>query len=266
MSAPERTERKAAPSFIKEFKSLVAKNVRGNMQLVSRVNELVKNAGKSLGPNRKKNDGKQSALLIRFLDFNLASYEILSSCTLDMLNGLVSAAEHSLFGEDTATAEAASPKACGEIKVEVRQGERLKAPFLVENQYNAPLEISFEAGELIAAVAPSLPSSHIAFEPATLTLDPKKKAVVMALVDVSKSFVVGQTYTSTIRVLGFPGKEVRLALTIHPPTELAGLAREAKPRNQTQATRTSKPSAKTTKSPAKSSKKTAGPSRRRAEA
>ena len=91
---PESDEKKAAPSFIKEFKSLVAKNIRGNMQLVSRVNELVKNAGKSMGHDRKKNDGKQSALLIRLLDFNLASYEILSSCTLDMLNGLVSAAEH----------------------------------------------------------------------------------------------------------------------------------------------------------------------------
>ena len=151
MPAPESAEKKAAPSFIKEFKSLMAKNMRGNMQLVSRVNELVKNAGKSLGPNRKKNDGKQSALLIRFLDFNLASYEILSSCTLDMLNGLVSAAEHSLFGKDTATPEAASPKVCGEIHVEVRQGERLKAPFFVENQYSAPLDISFEASELITS-------------------------------------------------------------------------------------------------------------------
>ena len=41
MPAPESAEKKAAPSFIKEFKSLVAKNVRGNMQLVSRVSELV---------------------------------------------------------------------------------------------------------------------------------------------------------------------------------------------------------------------------------
>lgn len=238
MPGPESAEKKAAPSFIKEFESLVTKNIRGNMQLVSRVNELVKNAGKSLGPNRKKNDGKQSALLIRILDFNLASYEILSSCTLDMLNGLVSAAEISLFGKDTATAEAASPKLCGEIQVGVRQGERLKAPFVVENQHSAPLDISFEASELITSVAPSLPSSHIAFEPATLTLDPQKKAVVIALVDISKAFVVGQTYTSTIRVLGFQGKAVQLILTILPPTEMAGLARKAKPKKQTRAART----------------------------
>jgi len=238
MPAPESAEKKAAPSFIKEFTSLVTKNIRGNMQLVSRVNELVKNAGKSLGPNRKKNDGKQSALLVRLLDFNLASYEILSSYTLDMLNGLVSAAEISLFGKDTATAEAASPKVCGEIQVGGRQGERLKAPFIVENQYNAPLDISFEAGELITSVAPSLPSSHIAFEPATLTLDPQKKAVVIALIDISKAFVVGQTYTSTIRVLGFQGKEVRLVLTILPPAKTAGLARETKHKKQTKTART----------------------------
>jgi hypothetical protein len=237
------------------------------MQLVSRVSELVQNAGKSLGPNRRKNDEKQSALLIRFLDFNLASYKILSTCTLDMLNGLVSAAEHSLFGKDTATAEAASPKVCGEIQVEVRQGEHLKAPFVVENQYSAPLDISFEASELIASVVPSLPASHIAFEPATLTLDPQKKAVILALVDISKAFVVGQTYTSTIRVLGFQGKEVRLALTILPPKEMAGLPRDAKPKKQDQGRPDkSKPSAKATRSPTESSKKTTRPSQRRAEA
>jgi hypothetical protein len=237
MPPPESDEKQAAPSFVKEFKSLVAKNIRGNMQLVSRVNELVKNAGKSMGPDRKKDDGKQSALLIRLLDFNLASYEILSSYTLDMLNGLVSAAEISLFGKDAATAKAASPKVCGEIQVGGRQGERLKAPFIVENQYSAPLDISFEAGELISSVTPSLPSSHIAFEPATLTLDPRKKAVVIALIDISKAFVVGQTYTSTIRVLGFQGKEVRLVLTVLPPTETAGKARETKPKKKPKAAR-----------------------------
>jgi hypothetical protein len=234
----ESPERKAAPSFVKEFKSLVAKNIRGNMQLVSRVNELVKKAGKSLEPDRQKSEGKQSALVMRFLDFNLASYEIMSSCTLDMLNRLISAAELSLLGKGAATAEAAPPKVCGEIQVAIRQGERLKAPFVVENQHSAPLDISFEAGELTAAAAPSLPSSHIAFEPATLTLGPQKKAVVVALVDISKAFVVGKTYRSTIRVLGFQGQEVRLVLTILPPAKMDELTRKAKPKRQTQAPRT----------------------------
>ena len=47
---------------------------------------------------------------------------------------------------------------------------------------------------------------------------------------------MGQTYTSTIRVLGFQGKEVRLVLTILPPTEMVRLARKAKPKKQTKAT------------------------------
>jgi hypothetical protein len=244
MPAPKSTEKKAALSLIEEFKSLMETSIRGNMQLISRVNELVKTAGKSLGPDRKKNDGTQSSPLIRILGFSLASYSVLSACALEMLNGLVSAAEHSLLGKDTATPEAASPQVCGEIHVETRQGERLKAPFLVENQYSTPLDISFEASDLIASAAPALPSSHIAFEPAALVLGPQEKAVIIALIDISKAFVAGQTYTSTIRVLGFQGKEVRLVLTILPPTETARPAVKAKPKKQTKTARRHKPSAK----------------------
>jgi hypothetical protein len=249
MSDPESAEKKAAPPLVKEFKSLVEQNIKGNMQLFSRVNELLKNAGELLGPHRQKSEGKQSALLMRLLEFNLASYEILSSGTLEMLNSLVSAAEASLLGNDAATASATAPKVCGEIQVEVRQGERLKTPFVVENQHKTPLDISFEAGELIATDSPPLPSSHVAFEPATLTLDPQKKAVVFVLINISQAFLVGKTYTSTIRVLGFQGQEVRLALTILPPMKKSALKQKAKPKKQTKASRTTrskKPSAKTT--------------------
>jgi hypothetical protein len=244
MPAPEIAEKKTVQSFIDEFKSLMETSIRGNIQLISRVNELVKTAGKSPGPDRKKKDGTQSSPLIRILGFSLASCSVLSACALEMLNGLVSAAEHSLLGRDTAAPEAASPQVCGEIHVEARQGERLKAPFLVENQYSAPLDISFEASDLTTSIAPALPSSHIAFEPAALVLGPREKAVIIACIDISKAFVAGQTYTSTIRVLGFQGKEVRLLLTILPPKETARPAGKAKPRKQTKTARRKKPSTK----------------------
>lgn len=242
MPGQENAEKIAAPSRLSELKSLVARNIQGNMQLVARVNALVKNAGQSLGPQRRRNEGKQSALLTRLLDFNLASYEIMSSCTLEMLNGLISAAEISLLGQEAATAAAAPGKVCGEIQVEVRQGERLKAPFVVENQYNSPLDISFEASDLTAATAPALPASRIAFEPAALKLDPRQKAVIMALVDISSAFVVGKTYSSTIRVIGFQGQEVRLRLTILPPAEKGEVIRSAKsaPRKKNSRTKRAK--------------------------
>lgn len=237
MTTSESTDKRTAPAFVNEFKALVEQNIRANMDLVSRVNELLKNAGQCLGSRGQKSEGKQSALLMRLLDFNLASYEILSSGTLKMLNGLVSAAEAALLGKKTAMAGDPSPKACGEIQVEVRQGERLKAPFVVENQHKTPLDISFEAGALIAGDAPPLPSSHIAFEPASLTLDPQKKAIVFALIDVSSSFLAGKTYTSTIRVLGFQGQEVRLAIAILPPMEKKKDAQKARPGKPTRNSR-----------------------------
>ncbi len=221
MPAPETSEKTTASSFVDEFKSLVEKNIKGNMQLVSRVSDLIKAAGKSWEPGRPPSEGKQSALLTRLLDFNLASYEILSSHTLEMLNGLISAAESSLLGKDSLTQATAPPKTCGEINVQVRQGERLRARFCVENQFSDALNISFEAGELTAPDAASLPASLIAFEPANVTLDPREKVIVIAAIDISQAFVVGKTYTSTVRVLGFQGKEVRLVLTVLPPLETA---------------------------------------------
>ncbi len=214
----DNAEGKTASSFVKEFRSLVAKNVKGNMQIVSRLNQLVRSAGAPSRPERQQSGGKQAALLTRLMDFNLASYEVISSYTLGMLNDLVSAAETSLLGREPHSA-AASPRASGEIQAKVRQGERLKAPFVVENLHSDPVEISFEAGELTALAVPSVPASNIGFEPAAFTLAPQKKAVVAALVDVSEAFVVGKTYRSSIRVLGFQGQEVRLALTVLPPAE-----------------------------------------------
>ncbi len=221
----DHAEGKTASSFVNEFRSLVAKNFKGNMQIVSRLNELVRSAGAPSGPERQPRGGKQAALLTRLLDFNLASYEVMSSYTLDMLNELISAAEMSLLGR-AAAAAAPSPRVSGEIQAEVRQGERLKAPFVVENLHSDPVEISFEAGELTALDVPSVPASHIAFEPATFTLAPQQKAVVAALVDVSDLFVVGKTYRSSIRVLGFQGQEVRLALAVLPPAEAEKAARK----------------------------------------
>jgi len=233
MPAVESAERKSPSAFVRELKSLVAENVRGQMELVSRVSALLKNAGERLGPQRGRTEGNQSALLTRLLDFNLAYYGALSSGTLKMLNGLVSAAETSLLGKTTAANAAVSPNVGGEIQVEVRQGERLKAPFVVENRHGTRLAISFEAGSLVAGGAPPLPPSHIAFEPATLTLDPKEKAVVVALIDISRAFLVGKTYRSSIRVLGFRGQEVRLAVTILPATNRTGSTGRAKPKKQT---------------------------------
>jgi hypothetical protein len=45
--------------------------------------------------------------------------------------------------------------------------------------------------------------------------------VVQAAVSVTRGFVVGQTYTTTIRLLGFQAKEVGLSITVLPPAEAA---------------------------------------------
>ncbi|MBI3015728.1 MAG: hypothetical protein HYY65_11885 [Candidatus Tectomicrobia bacterium] len=217
------TERMSPETFVEELKALISANLAGNVQLMARINELVKAA-----TARQKEPIDASTLFARWMEFNLASYSVISTQGMALLNGIVSAAEQAL---GTKARPAPEPGPSAEQKVEMRlegrQGERVTAPFLVENRYDRALDVAFQASDLVPGSGRALPASHISFEPATLMVAPKGQAVVNAAVTLTKDFVVGQTYSTTIRVLGFQAKEVALAITVRPP------GKEAKPAGQT---------------------------------
>lgn len=93
----KKTSRRTSPEeFTERLRELVAANLAGNAQLLSRFNELIRDAPKELGARRADQSPDAQALLSRWLDFNLASYAVVTTHGLALLNGLLSAAEDAL--------------------------------------------------------------------------------------------------------------------------------------------------------------------------
>lgn len=222
MIARDPSGRKSPEEFVEQLKELVAANVAGNAQLVTRFNDFIRDAAKAVGAGRAGEPADAAALLSRWLDFNLASYSVVSTHGLALLNGLLSAAENALIPKaPSAPGARPTPEPRVELRLEGRPGDRVTSAFLVENHFDRPLDVAFESGDLIPATGASLPAALIAFEPAMLAIAPRGQAVVQAAVTITRDFVVGQTYTTTIRLLGFHPKEVGLSVTVLPPAEAA---------------------------------------------
>ncbi len=214
--------RTSPDEFVERLKELVAANVAGSTQLVTRFSDFVREASQAVGtrPGGERTDAE--ALLSRWLDFNLASYSVVSAQGLALLNGLLSAAESTLIPKaPPAPVAKATPAARVELRLSGRHGERATTGFVIENHFDRPLAVTFESKDLVPTVGASLPASLVSFEPTTLVLEPRGQGVVQAAVTITEDFTVGQTYTTTIRLLGFEAKEVGLSVTVLPPADAA---------------------------------------------
>ncbi|HEY2815757.1 MAG TPA: hypothetical protein VGK44_01345 [Casimicrobiaceae bacterium] len=217
MFSRDSSGQKSAAEFAEQLKELLAANIAGNARLVNRLSDVIRRAKKADARNTG-NPPDAAALLSRWLEFNLASYAAVSHHGLALLNGLLTAAENALDPTRKATAPP-SPAPRIELRLEGRPGERATSAFLVENHFDRPLDVTFECGKLTGAAGASLPASLIAFDPATLSISPRGQAVVQVSVLLTSDFIVGQAYSSAIRLLGLDAREIGLSVTVHPPVE-----------------------------------------------
>jgi hypothetical protein len=232
--------RKSPEAFIDELKSVLSANAAGNIELASRLNALVKEVALALQASKEHPPPDSSELLSRVLDFELAAYAAITKHSLAILNGLITSAEQTLLDDaEPATvdgrpvpkpgdAQGSSPTApragevSGSMQLAGRRNEALTCPFLVENQYDRGLEVSFEADPLVPKNGSPLPGRLISFEPATLILPPRGQAVAQAHIKLTKDFTVGETYSTALHVLGFRCPPVHLAITVLAPKKAAG--------------------------------------------
>lgn len=222
MAARGPSGRTSPDEFVERLKELVAANVAGSTQLVTRFSDVVREVSRAVDTGRAGERTGAEALLSRWLDFNLASYSVVSAQGLALLNGLLSAAESTLIPKATPKADGrATPAPRVELRMSGRHAERATTGFVVENHFDRPLAVTFEATDLVPKTGASLPASLVSFEPTTLMLEPRGQGVVQAAVTITAAFEVGQTYTTTIRLLGFEAKEVGLAITVLPPADAA---------------------------------------------
>jgi hypothetical protein len=220
--AMDSTGRTSLDEFVKRLRELVADNVAGSTQLMTRFNEFVREASQAASTGRAGDRTDAQAILSRLLDFHLASYQVVSAQSLAVLNGLLSAAESTLLPKAAPAPDVrATPAPRAELKLSGRPGERPTTGFVIENHFDRAASVTFESTELIPTTGPALPSSVVSFEPATLVIAPRRQVVVQAAVAITTDFVVGQTYTTTIRLRGFEAKEVGLSVTVLPPAEAA---------------------------------------------
>jgi hypothetical protein len=208
----------SSSEFVDRLKALVSANIAGNTQLVIRLSDFVRKASQAAGKKPVGERTDAQTLLARWLDFNLASYSVVSAGSLALLNDLLSAAENTLIPKDSPAPNPPfpSPAPPTELRLSGRHGERATSGFLLENRFDQPHAVAFECAELTPKTGPPLPASLVNFEPATLTIPPRGQAVVQAAVSITPDFVVGQTYTTTIRLLGFEAKELSLSITVLP--------------------------------------------------
>ncbi len=208
--------------FVERLKEIVAANVAGSTQLVTRFGDFVRKASQEVGDARPGERPDAEALLTRWLDFNLASYSVVSAQGLALLNDLLFATESTLLPTAPPAPDArATPSPRVELQLAGRHGERATTGFVIENHFDRPLDLTFESTDLVPMAGASLPASLLSFEPTALVIGPRGQGVVQAAVTITADFVVGQTYTATIRMRGFEGTDVGLSVTIL-PTDAAG--------------------------------------------
>jgi hypothetical protein len=223
MAATDASGRKSPEEFVEQMKELVAANIAGNAQLLTRLTSFIQEAVKPAGPGpREPLNG--AALLSRWLDFNLASYSVVSSHSLAIMSGLLTAAEAALLPKGSAAASRPGAAPRVELRLEGRPGDRVTSAFMVENHFDHPLEVTLESGDLVPATGPALPASLLAFEPPTLSIGPRAQAVVQVVATITRDFSVGQTYLTVVRLVGLHAREVGLSITVRPPAPPGGPA------------------------------------------
>jgi hypothetical protein len=231
--------RKSPEAFVDELKSVLSANAAGNIELASRLNALVKEAALALQTSKEGPPPDSSELLSRMLDFQLAAYAVVTEHSLAILKGLITSAEQTLLDAAEPAVAVARPGpqprgpqrtsrtaprptgVSGGMQLTGRRDETLTCPFLVENQYDRGLDVSFEADPLVPDNGPPLPARLISFEPATLVLPPRGQAVAQAHIRLTKDFTVGETYSTALHVLGFQCPPVQVAITVLAPKKAA---------------------------------------------
>jgi len=228
MAARVSAGRMSSDDFLARLKELNAAHVAGSTQLVKHFTDFVREASRAVGAGRAGERIGADALLSRWVDFHLATFSVASAQTLALFHGLISAAENTLLPKASSSPGGKSaPAPRVELRLSGRHGERATTGFVIENHFDLPLAVTLESSDLVPKTGASLPASLVGFEPATLLLDPHGQGVVQVAVAIGAEFQVGETYTTTIRLLGLEAKEVGLSVVVLPAAEAAAPSRRS---------------------------------------
>jgi hypothetical protein len=230
-----------AEEIVRDLKAVMAHALAGNLEVVARVRDLV---GALVSDPPKISDAVRDprALVNRWLDFNIASLRILTEHSIDALNGVVSVAESSLNASRRSSAASAGSHSGTErpepveLRLEGPRGVRASASFQLENFYNHPLEVTFEAEPLIAPGHEPIGAAAIEIAPQLVQLPARGRQVVSVSVTLGERFSPGAVYEGNVRIVGFEARSLHLSVRVLQNNGEAGTAakrrRRASPVNE----------------------------------
>jgi hypothetical protein len=212
---PKPDDVREAEAIVKDLKAVMAHALAGNLEVVARVRDLVSSLVSD--PPKIADAVRDPRVLVnRWLDFNIASLRIITEHSIDALNGIVSVAEASLDARSRAGANAFASRSNGqfaepvELRIEGLRGTRATASFQLENFYNHPLEITFEAEPLFAPGRAPIAASALEIEPAPLQLPARGKQIVSVSVALDQAFSPGVAYEGRVRIVGFEARSLHV--------------------------------------------------------
>jgi hypothetical protein len=208
---------KSPDELVDQVRAILSESAADNARLATQLSEFVREVSSELGQGRRIDAAE---LFSRWVDFNLQSYSLVSKQSAALLDGLLSVARATLLPSGT-TPQPTRPEQRLELRMSGHVGERVSTSFVIENQFDQQLDVAFECDDLVSTTGASQaqPASLVDFTPQKLSIPPRNQAVGQVGVTLKGEFVAGETYTTTIRLLGFPTKELRLLLTVLPPQD-----------------------------------------------
>ena len=106
------------------------------------------------------------------------------------------------------------PAIRSELKFSGHAGTRPKQAFVVANNQDKKIDVSFEMTEFITADGSLRAKTKTIFKPECFELEPGAEQVVECTLPITQKFKTGQQYQALARVVGFPDMAVQLLLNI----------------------------------------------------
>lgn len=199
------------------LKQLLEQNFNANVQLLKRAGSVLRAARDGASRPGGLRSADTRTLLSDLVSLNVAYYSQLSEQSLRYLNAVVALAENALGTPApgaTPGTTAAAPEQSGGIALAGKRGETVTGEFRLDNGNDAPLVIAFETLEFSSDAGDRVNPAALRLEPAEATLAPHTTATFDASVVLDEAFKAGQTYRSAIRVVGFPGRQIPVSVTV----------------------------------------------------
>lgn len=192
-----------------DFKALFDRNLQANVQLLTRAGGVLREAGKASRDPKRLKGTDAKALLADLLQLQLDYVKQLSENSVQYLSAVVALAEGAVAAPPPVPDTAASATV-----LSGRRGQTLAFQFALDNPNDDAVNAAIESREWLGRDGSRVGAETIRFEPAATVVEPRSAKSIVGHIAVDERFAEGAVYDTRIRIVGFPGREIALALVV----------------------------------------------------